>query len=105
MVVHDEESLEAALLLVADGPVRYSDEYMYCIYADRDTLESRLRSVLERDDVAVIVPLGSALLDHRVALRGVREQRKREERKRVKEYIREHPGVVARVKKLMEEGK
>ncbi len=105
MVVHDEGSIDVALRLVEVGPVRYSDEYMYWVFSDRDTLEARLRSTLERGDVALVVPLGEALGDQRVARHAIQKQRKRDETAKVRKYIREHPEAVARVEKLLSEEK
>ncbi len=99
MVVHDEETLSEALLLVDSGPIRYSDEYAYTVITNRDTLEARCRSVLERGSVAVIVPLGmeSEMEDHSASLRRVQKQRKLGEQKVIREYIREHPERVEKV--------
>lgn len=102
MVVHDEETLEEALLL--SSPVRYSDVYMYVVITSRDTLETRCRAALERGDIAIVVPCGmeSTMEDHEAELKKVKAQRRVDEQKAMREYMREHPErvekVVARVK-------
>lgn len=93
MVIHNEQTLDEALLLVDSGPVRYSDRYAYMFITSRDALEEWARAALGRGDIAVVVPAGmeSEMEDHDVALRHVKVQRKRQEQKAVREYFREHP--------------
>lgn len=101
MVVHDEETLGEALLLTDSGPVRYSDQYAYIIITNRDTLEAKCRSALERGDIAIVVQAGmeSDMEDHSAELRKVRELRRKEELKKVREYFQEHPESVENVAK------
>ena len=99
MVIHDEETLEESLLLVDSGPVRYSDAYMYAILTNRDALEARSRTALERGDIAIVVPQGmeSEMEDHTAELRRVKVRRKKEELKAIREYFREHPERVEKI--------
>jgi len=96
MVIHDDGTLEEALLLVDSGPVRYSDQYAYIIVTNRDTLEGRARTTLECGDVAVVVPVGmeSEMENHDVALKRVKVQRKRREQRAARAYFREHPELL-----------
>jgi hypothetical protein len=96
VVIHDEQTLEEALLLVDRGPVRYSDRYVYVVVTNRDTLERRARSALGRDDIVVVVPVGmeSEMESHDAALRRVKAQRKRQEQKEVREFLRAHPKLL-----------
>jgi len=103
MVIHDEATLDEALLLTDSGPVRYSDEYAYIIITNRDTLESKARSALSRGDIAIVVARGmeSEMEDHFVELGKVRGRRKRQEQKDIREYFRTHPERVEKVEKHM----
>lgn len=101
MVIHDEETLEEALLLVDSGPVRFNDRYMYVIISSRETLEGRLHIVLGRGEIAIVVPQGmeSEMEDYTTEFRRVKERRQREEKKAIREYFHEHPESVENVAK------
>ena len=93
MIVHNEDTLQQALTLVEQSPVRYSDQYAYVVVSSLNSLEKLCRSALGRKDVAVVVPVGqeSSMEEHvRVKLR-ILDQRKRQELKDVKKWIAEHP--------------
>jgi len=99
MVVHDEETLSEALLLLDSGPVRYSDEYVYTVFSNRDAFESRVLSAFTRGSIAIVVPLGkeTEMEVHATALLRVKDRRKREELKAIREYFREHPERVQKI--------
>jgi len=95
MIVHDVESIEQALQMLAASPegVRYSDQYSYIIITTPETLEYQCLSALARDDIAIVVSRGheSEMEGHTAALTRIKRQRVREEKRKIKEWIREHP--------------
>ena len=93
MVIHDEDTLQQALILAEQTPVRYSDQYSYIVYSKPFQLEYALRRALERGDIAIVVPVGQerAMEEYSRELRRVKEQRRREELRGVKKWISEHP--------------
>ena len=94
MIVKDEESIEQALqMLAAEGTVRYSDQYSYIIITTPETLEYQCQRALARDDIAIVVPRGreSEMEDHTQALTRVKKQRAEEEKKKIREWVKEHP--------------
>lgn len=103
MIVHDEESLNEALLLAESGPVRYVDCYAYIIITSADTLEARCRVALRRGDIVVVTPQGmeAEMESYPSALRRIRERRRRQERKDIREFFREHPEKVEKVEKYL----
>lgn len=105
MIVHDEETFEAALQMLATSPegVRYSDRFAYVIVTTPETLEYLCSRALARNDIAIVVPRGheSEMEDYSRSLERVREKRERKEKTEVKEWIREHPEVVAKIKKKL----
>jgi len=94
MIVHNEETLEEALQMVrAEGSVRYSDRYAYIIITSPETLEYLSRKALRRGDVAVVHPLGAEGESHTQALAKVKKQRVAEEKKKIREWVKEHPEI------------
>ena len=104
MIVKDEETLVQVLQLIeASGPVRYSDEYAYVIITTPETLELQCRRAFGRNDIAVVVPCGSEseMEDYARARSRIRKQRAEDEKKRIKEWVREHPEVAEKIEKKM----
>ena len=101
MIVHDEDTLNEALTLVEVGPVRYSDQYAYIVITSASTLEKAARAALERSDVAVVVAVGSenSAEAHAMALSRVKAQRKKDEPRLIREFMREHPQAVEKWRK------
>jgi len=95
MIVHDEETLEEALVMVAQGPVRYSDTYNYITISDAETLNRKVTSAFNTGDIAIIVPTGQegSMEDHSQSLYKIRAQRKRQEAKDIRKWVAEHPEV------------
>jgi hypothetical protein len=95
LVVHDEDSLEAAVVLVLQGPIKYSDEYAYRTVSSERALRSMAANAFARGDVAVVASLGQEHLMevHSVARRLVREQRNARERAAVKRFLAENPEI------------
>ena len=96
MIVHDEETLEEALqLLESQGPLHYSDEYAYIIITTPETLELQCRRAFGRNDIAVVVPRGeeSAMEDYTKMRVIIRKRRSEEEKRRVREWVKEHPEI------------
>lgn len=93
MIVHDEDTLQQALSLVEQGPVRYSDEYAYVIVSSPGSLKKAAGTALERGDIVVVVPVGQEyrMEDHAKERPKVLERRKRRELKDVRKWISEHP--------------
>lgn len=93
MIVHDSETMEDAMALVGQGPVRYSDTFAYVIVTIPSSLEKLLTSALERDDVAIVVLKGmeSTMEVHSNVLARVQKQRRVKELKDVRAYMGEHP--------------
>lgn len=105
MIIKDEETIEEALQMLAVSPqgVRYSDRYAYIIVTVPETLELLCRRALAHGDIAVAVPLGheSGMENYTASLRNVRVARAREEKKKIKEWVREHPEVVEKIEKKL----
>ena len=104
MIVKDEESLDSALaMLESQGPVRYSDEYSYIIITTPETLELQCRRAFGRNDVAVVVPRGSEseMEDYAKVRLLIRKQRAEDEKREIKEWVREHPEVVTKIEKSL----
>ena len=96
MVVRNEETLEEALQMIrASGPVRYSDRYVYIIVTHSETLEDLCRKALARDDIAIVVPHGREreMENYTQALTRVKRQRVAEEKRRIREWVKEHPEI------------
>ena len=94
MIVNDEETIEEALQMIqAEGQVRYSDKYVYVIITTPETLEYQCRKALERGDIAIVHPLGTEGENCTQALAKVKKQRAAEEKKRIREWVREHPEI------------
>ena len=100
MIIHDEESLEEALLLVEQGPIRYSDEYAYIIVNSPETLKYNVMRAFGRNDIAIVAPVGdeSLMEVHHAERLKVMARRRVEEKKGVQEYFREHPERVEKIK-------
>jgi len=104
MIVKDGETLEEALqMLGAEGSVRYSDEYAYVILTSPDVLEDFCTRALRRNDIAIVVPHGheGEMEDYSRNVRRIREQRAEEEKRKIKEWVKEHPEAVARVERKL----
>lgn len=104
MIIHNEESIEAALqMLDAEGSVRYSDEYAYIIINQPHVLEDFSSRALRRNDIAIVVPYGreSEMEDYATNVRRIRKQRAEEERRKIKEWVKEHPEAVEKVERKM----
>ena len=93
MIVHNEDTLQQALILAEQTPIRYSDQYSYIVYSKPFQLEYALRRALGRGGIAIVVPVGQerVMEEYSVALRRVKEQRRRKELRDVKTWISEHP--------------
>jgi len=98
MIVKDEESIEEALQIMTASPggVRYSDEYSYITIKTPGTLELQCRRALARNSIAIVVTKGleREMEDHGYYLRIVRKQRAEDEKKAIKEWVRDNPRAV-----------
>jgi len=104
VIVHDDETIEEALqMLESTGCVRYSDRYNYITIEVPGRLESCSRSAITRNEIAIVVPCGHEheMENYDANLRRIRERRIEEEKKRVKEWIVEHPEAVEKFKKKL----
>ena len=102
MIIKDEETLERALQMIhAEGVVRYSDEHAYVIISTPETLEHQARKALARNSIAIIAPRGQEheMEDYSTHVRVIRRERVEEEKKNIKEWVREHPEVVEQFEK------
>jgi len=95
MIVHDEETLEEALVMVAQGPVRYSDKHNYITISDAETLSRKVTSALNTGDIVIIVPTGQegSMEDHSQSLFKIRARRKRQEAKDIRKWVADHPEI------------
>jgi len=94
MVIHDEDTLEQALsLLATDGSVRYSDTFSYVIITTPETLEKQVRSAFDRGDIAIVCPVGQerSMEVHSVELGRVKARRRVQEKKEFQEFMRSNP--------------
>lgn len=96
MIVHNMDTLNTAVSMISDGPVRYSDRYAYVIVKSPEVLNKLLHSQLEREDIAVVVPLGQekSLEDYFQSLQRIRRQRKVDELRNMKAWLVKHPEVL-----------
>lgn len=103
MIVKDEETIEQALQMLAVSPegVRYSDRYLYVITTSAETLELQCRRSLGRNDIAIVVPRGCEreMENYATSLTRIREQRAVKEKKDIKEWLREHPEIVEKMRR------
>jgi len=97
VIVHNAETIEQALQMLASSPegVRYSDQYAYVIIMALETLEYQCQRALARNDIAVVVPRGheDEMEVHSSELLRIRKRRREEEKKQIKEWMREHPEI------------
>ena len=93
MIIHDEDTLQQALTLVEQSPVRYSDQFAYVIVSSPGSLEKAARIALERNDIAIVVPVGqeSTMEEHCRERPRILARRTRQELKAVRRWISEHP--------------
>lgn len=105
MIVHNEETLEEALQMLAasSSGIRYSDEYAYIIINQPEVLEDFCGRALRRNDIAVVVPYGreSEMEDYSRNVHRIRKQRAEEEKENIKKWVREHPEAVAKFEKRL----
>ena len=95
MIIQDEGSLEEALQLVEMGPVRYSDRYSWTVMSSSGTLEKQATAALNRGEIAIVAPVGQekTMEEYDPTVRKVLAQRKREEMKKVRAWVAQHPEV------------
>ena len=101
MIVHDDETLDQALQMIESlGTVRYSDHYAYVVVTTPGSLEKLCRSALERGDIAIVVPREQEheMEEHAKVLLRVQKVRTEEEKRKIKEWVREHPKQVEKFK-------
>lgn len=105
MVVKDEDTLHQALSLVERFPVRYSDEHEYAVITSSEVLERLCRGAFARNSVAIVVPTGEE--DHMESfpweLKVARQERRYDEQRRVREWMRTHPEALKRFKRRVVE--
>ena len=103
MIVHDEETLEEALQVLASSPegVRYSDEYAYIIINQSHVLEDFGMKALRRNDIAIVVPLGheGGMENYAQNVTKIRRKRAEVEKENIKKWVSEHPEAVEKVGK------
>ena len=92
MIVYDDETLENALkMLETGGVVKYDDEFSFRTITSLEQLERLCSDALKRGDVAIVARSVNEMEEHDAALRGVRRLLALEERRRVKEWLKQHP--------------
>jgi len=104
VIVHDESTLNEALqVLESQGPVRYSDQYAYVIVTTPETLEMLSRRAFDRNDVVVVAPRGqeSGMEDQAKVRVTIRKQRAEEEKRKIREWVKEHPEQVEKFERRM----
>jgi len=104
MIVHDESTLDEALqMLESQGPVCYSDQYALVTVTTPETLEMLCRRAFDRNDIAIVAPRGKEheMEVHSRVLPRIRKERAEEEKRRIKEWVREHPDEVAKFERKM----
>lgn len=95
MIIHDEETLEAAIALVLRGPIRYSDEFVYRTVTSEGQLRGLVAQAFERKDIGVAVPLGQekTMEVHSVARRAIRAERAEREKAGLKKFLAANPEI------------
>lgn len=95
MIIHNEGTLEEAVALVRQEPVRYSDYYAYRIVSSEELLRNLSLQALSRGDVAVVVLVGQegSMEGHPAALKRIKAQRRETETQAVRAWVRAHPEV------------
>jgi len=95
LIIQDEGSLEEALQLVEMGPVRYSDRYSWTVMSTSGALKKSGMAALERGEIAIVAPVGQekTMEEYNPTVRKVLAQRKRDEMKKVRAWVSEHPEV------------
>jgi len=102
LVVYDEETLQQAMTF--DLPVRFSDRYVFVVFASAGVLERNLRRALDREEIAIVVPHGQehTAENFTVEFRKFKERKRREEIEGTKTFLREHPEAKERSQKYFE---
>lgn len=105
MIIHNEETLEEALQILAASPkgVHYSDEYAFIIINQPHVLEDFSSKALRRNDIAIIAPYGhrNDMENYARNVARIRRRRAVEEKENIKRWVREHPEAVERVERKM----
>ena len=105
MIVHDESTVEEALQMLAASPegVRYSDQFAYIIITTPGTLEGQCSRALARNDIAIVAPHGreSEMENYNRELPKVRKWRAKEEKRKIKEWVEEHPVQVGKIERKL----
>jgi len=92
MIVYDDETLENALkMLETGGVVKYDDEFSFRTITSLEQLERLCSDALKRGDVAIVARSVNEMEERGAALRDVRRLLALEERRRVKEWLKQHP--------------
>jgi hypothetical protein len=108
MIVKDAEDIEKARQMLREhSPLVYSDEHTFLRgISDADKLENLCFAALERGSFAVVEPASyEPYMESWHALAPiVRKQRTKEERQKVKEWMRANPQAVEKVEKHLKKG-
>jgi len=95
LIIHDDETLEEAVALVLQGPVKYSDEYSYRTVASETQLRELITQAFSRQDISIVVPVGQerSMEVHSVARRAVKLARENAEKTAVRQFLSDNPEV------------
>lgn len=95
MIIHNEETLEEAILLVGQGPIKYSDEYSYRTVTSERQLRGLVAQAFGRKDIAVVAPVGQerSMEVHSMARRAIKTARAEAEKGAIKQFLAANPEV------------
>lgn len=105
MVVMDEATLNDALaLLSSHGRLRVVDEFKNVIVSDSRLLESYARSAWSRNSILIVAPEGESIEDFYPTLVRVRRQRVEDVKRRMREWLRNHPEFTSTFREELRKG-
>ena len=106
MIVKDLDTLQQALALIDLSPVRYVDGISLKTVSDHDALEKLLMNRLDRNDIAIVVPVGaqSHMENYEYEVKIIRRERAIEEKNKVRAWVTANPELAKRLVQKMRNG-
>ena len=98
MVVTGPKSKQAALDMVKQGSVYYSDKYIYStVVGSVKELDDLLQRVLDRGDIAIVSVTKGGMEFYVTERKKFMMQRHQEELRNMRKFIADHPKAIARI--------
>lgn len=99
MIVKDEQTLQQALAMVSEKPVRYCDATHFSVVSDAGALSSLADDALNSGDIVVVVFKGQErfMENHDSELKAHKRALRDKEKKQVREWVKFHKEEAARI--------